>query len=199
MQHEAVSLWEPVFLCHLSHFYLKTNLHGPSVSLQNYFARNFYNMRLLALFVAFAINFILLFYKVRVWSLPTSQVDLINNVIQLIFLTIPWDGGGNIGLTIFFIYFNYILFLSNNRISLLRYHPRLHHGWRRKVRSQRFTARSRVLSPKTTTRPEFVLFWRRPADTWSRLSASSPWLTPLSPSAVLSVITAWRYRPLHTL
>lgn len=32
---------------------------------QNYFARNFYNMRMLALFVAFAINFILLFYKVR--------------------------------------------------------------------------------------------------------------------------------------
>ena len=30
--------------------------------LQNYFARNFYNMRMLALFVAFAINFILLFY-----------------------------------------------------------------------------------------------------------------------------------------
>uniref|UniRef100_A0AAQ4PR39 Ryanodine receptor 2 n=1 Tax=Gasterosteus aculeatus aculeatus TaxID=481459 RepID=A0AAQ4PR39_GASAC len=30
----------------------------------NYFARNFYNMRMLALFVAFAINFILLFYKV---------------------------------------------------------------------------------------------------------------------------------------
>uniref|UniRef100_A0A452IT39 Uncharacterized protein n=1 Tax=Gopherus agassizii TaxID=38772 RepID=A0A452IT39_9SAUR len=29
----------------------------------NYFARNFYNMRMLALFVAFAINFILLFYK----------------------------------------------------------------------------------------------------------------------------------------
>ncbi|XP_029031557.1 ryanodine receptor 2 isoform X4 [Betta splendens] len=37
-------------------------------SLLNYFARNFYNMRLLALFVAFAINFILLFYKVA--SLP---------------------------------------------------------------------------------------------------------------------------------
>lgn len=38
----------------------------PSLSLllQNYFARNFYNMRMLALFVAFAINFILLFYKV---------------------------------------------------------------------------------------------------------------------------------------
>uniref|UniRef100_A0A674H147 Ryanodine receptor 2 n=1 Tax=Taeniopygia guttata TaxID=59729 RepID=A0A674H147_TAEGU len=33
-------------------------------SFQNYFARNFYNMRMLALFVAFAINFILLFYKV---------------------------------------------------------------------------------------------------------------------------------------
>uniref|UniRef100_A0A8C3Y7Q5 Ryanodine receptor 2 n=1 Tax=Catharus ustulatus TaxID=91951 RepID=A0A8C3Y7Q5_CATUS len=32
-------------------------------SFQNYFARNFYNMRMLALFVAFAINFILLFYK----------------------------------------------------------------------------------------------------------------------------------------
>uniref|UniRef100_A0A8C5FWP2 Ryanodine receptor 2 n=1 Tax=Gadus morhua TaxID=8049 RepID=A0A8C5FWP2_GADMO len=32
--------------------------------IQNYFARNFYNMRMLALFVAFAINFILLFYKV---------------------------------------------------------------------------------------------------------------------------------------
>lgn len=34
---------------------------------QNYFARNFYNMRVLALFVAFAINFILLFYKVSAW------------------------------------------------------------------------------------------------------------------------------------
>lgn len=32
---------------------------------QNYLARNFYNLRFLALFVAFAINFILLFYKVR--------------------------------------------------------------------------------------------------------------------------------------
>ncbi|XP_065815894.1 ryanodine receptor 2 [Labrus bergylta] len=42
-------------------------------SLLNYFARNFYNMRLLALFVAFAINFILLFYKVA--SLPASQEE----------------------------------------------------------------------------------------------------------------------------
>uniref|UniRef100_A0A8C3ASD1 Ryanodine receptor 2 n=1 Tax=Cyclopterus lumpus TaxID=8103 RepID=A0A8C3ASD1_CYCLU len=33
----------------------------------NYFARNFYNMRMLALFVAFAINFILLFYKVTLY------------------------------------------------------------------------------------------------------------------------------------
>ncbi|XP_041802824.1 ryanodine receptor 2-like [Chelmon rostratus] len=42
-------------------------------SLLNYFARNFYNIRLLALFVAFAINFILLFYKVA--SLPASQEE----------------------------------------------------------------------------------------------------------------------------
>ncbi|XP_068576132.1 ryanodine receptor 2 isoform X5 [Cebidichthys violaceus] len=42
-------------------------------SLLNYFARNFYNMRLLALIVAFAINFILLFYKVA--SLPASQEE----------------------------------------------------------------------------------------------------------------------------
>uniref|UniRef100_A0A3Q3MUI7 Ryanodine receptor 2b (cardiac) n=1 Tax=Mastacembelus armatus TaxID=205130 RepID=A0A3Q3MUI7_9TELE len=43
-------------------------------SLLCYFARNFYNMRLLALFVAFAINFILLFYKVSVKELG-SAVD----------------------------------------------------------------------------------------------------------------------------
>ncbi|XP_070696712.1 ryanodine receptor 2 [Pempheris klunzingeri] len=42
-------------------------------SLLNCFARNFYNMRLLALFVAFEINFILLFYKVA--SLPASQEE----------------------------------------------------------------------------------------------------------------------------
>ncbi|XP_015234788.1 PREDICTED: ryanodine receptor 2 [Cyprinodon variegatus] len=40
--------------------------------LLNYFARNFYNMRMLALFVAFAINFILLFYKV---STSSSMVE----------------------------------------------------------------------------------------------------------------------------
>uniref|UniRef100_A0A8B9SCG5 Ryanodine receptor 2 n=1 Tax=Apteryx owenii TaxID=8824 RepID=A0A8B9SCG5_APTOW len=41
-------------------------------SFQNYFARNFYNMRMLALFVAFAINFILLFYKVSLGSCMLS-------------------------------------------------------------------------------------------------------------------------------
>uniref|UniRef100_A0A3Q3G5A2 Ryanodine receptor 2b (cardiac) n=1 Tax=Labrus bergylta TaxID=56723 RepID=A0A3Q3G5A2_9LABR len=44
-------------------------------SLLNYFARNFYNMRLLALFVAFAINFILLFYKVSVLELSSPAED----------------------------------------------------------------------------------------------------------------------------
>lgn len=47
----------------------------PSLSpLQNYFARNFYNMRMLALFVAFAINFILLFYKVQ--YVYDMQIDI---------------------------------------------------------------------------------------------------------------------------
>lgn len=35
-------------------------------SSQNYLSRNFYTLRFLALFLAFAINFILLFYKVLV-------------------------------------------------------------------------------------------------------------------------------------
>ncbi|XP_071336383.1 ryanodine receptor 2 isoform X3 [Trachinotus anak] len=56
-QHSAI--WETINSC--------------NKSLLNYFARNFYNMRLLALFVAFAINFILLFYKVA--SLPASQEE----------------------------------------------------------------------------------------------------------------------------
>ncbi|KAM4598949.1 ryanodine receptor 2 [Fundulus diaphanus] len=42
-------------------------------SLLNYFARNFYNIRLLALFVAFAINFILLFYKVAILPAPKEE------------------------------------------------------------------------------------------------------------------------------
>uniref|UniRef100_A0A7M4FE55 Ryanodine receptor 2 n=1 Tax=Crocodylus porosus TaxID=8502 RepID=A0A7M4FE55_CROPO len=41
--------------------------------LLNYFARNFYNMRMLALFVAFAINFILLFYKVSTSSVTEEK------------------------------------------------------------------------------------------------------------------------------
>ena len=32
---------------------------------QNYLSRNFYNLRFLALFLAFALNFILLFYRVN--------------------------------------------------------------------------------------------------------------------------------------
>uniref|UniRef100_A0A5F8GQR1 Ryanodine receptor 2 n=1 Tax=Monodelphis domestica TaxID=13616 RepID=A0A5F8GQR1_MONDO len=40
---------------------------------KNYFARNFYNMRMLALFVAFAINFILLFYKVSTSSVVEGK------------------------------------------------------------------------------------------------------------------------------
>lgn len=39
---------------------------------QNYLARNFYNLRFLALFVCFAINFILLFYKVTPFYLVGS-------------------------------------------------------------------------------------------------------------------------------
>lgn len=44
-------------------------IHGVTLSVfppppQNYLSRNFYNLRFLALFLAFAINFILLFYKV---------------------------------------------------------------------------------------------------------------------------------------
>ncbi|KAK0151043.1 Ryanodine receptor 3 [Merluccius polli] len=39
-------------------------LHVYLIKMLNYLARNFYNLRFLALFVCFAINFILLFYKV---------------------------------------------------------------------------------------------------------------------------------------
>nr|XP_057946113.1 ryanodine receptor 3-like isoform X1 [Doryrhamphus excisus] len=48
----------------------------------NYLARNFYNLRFLALFVAFAINFILLFYKVT--GDNTDDDD-------------PWNGRGRTG------------------------------------------------------------------------------------------------------
>ncbi|XP_014010249.2 ryanodine receptor 2 [Salmo salar] len=43
--------------------------------LLNYFARNFYNMRMLALFVAFSINFILLFYKVSSSSSVSEEEE----------------------------------------------------------------------------------------------------------------------------
>ncbi|MEQ2269792.1 hypothetical protein XENORESO_009824, partial [Xenotaenia resolanae] len=45
--------------------------------LLNYFARNFYNMRMLALFVAFAINFILLFYKVSTSSSLVEEKEAV--------------------------------------------------------------------------------------------------------------------------
>lgn len=61
-----VHLWKQVQKIHTyRHIYLNTEAFFTFFH-QNFFARNFYNMRLLALFVAFAINFILLFYKVRV-------------------------------------------------------------------------------------------------------------------------------------
>uniref|UniRef100_A0A803W213 Ryanodine receptor 3 n=1 Tax=Ficedula albicollis TaxID=59894 RepID=A0A803W213_FICAL len=45
----------------------------------HYLARNFYNLRFLALFVAFAINFILLFYKVRLKE-PLDEVEEDSNL-----------------------------------------------------------------------------------------------------------------------
>uniref|UniRef100_A0A8C3CU68 Ryanodine receptor 3 n=1 Tax=Cairina moschata TaxID=8855 RepID=A0A8C3CU68_CAIMO len=45
----------------------------------HYLARNFYNLRFLALFVAFAINFILLFYKVR-FEEPLDEVEEDSNL-----------------------------------------------------------------------------------------------------------------------
>ncbi|NWT08499.1 RYR2 protein, partial [Vireo altiloquus] len=51
------------------------NIIAYQQKLLNYFARNFYNMRMLALFVAFAINFILLFYKVST-STVTEEKEL---------------------------------------------------------------------------------------------------------------------------
>lgn len=55
-------LWPDITeLCQLKICFL---LQSSPFSFQNYLARNFYNLRFLALFVCFAINFILLFYKV---------------------------------------------------------------------------------------------------------------------------------------
>ncbi|XP_053366812.1 ryanodine receptor 2 [Clarias gariepinus] len=51
--------------------------------LLNYFARNFYNMRMLALFVAFAINFILLFYKVSTSSAVKEEKQVVYSTPSL--------------------------------------------------------------------------------------------------------------------
>uniref|UniRef100_A0A803SL69 Ryanodine receptor 2 n=1 Tax=Anolis carolinensis TaxID=28377 RepID=A0A803SL69_ANOCA len=48
--------------------------------LLNYFARNFYNMRMLALFVAFAINFILLFYKYSRCGMTKARISLLSSL-----------------------------------------------------------------------------------------------------------------------
>ncbi|KAF7669099.1 hypothetical protein LDENG_00247690 [Lucifuga dentata] len=49
-------------------------------SLLNCFARNFYNMRMLALLVAFAINFFLLFYKVASLPTPEEEEEVVTSV-----------------------------------------------------------------------------------------------------------------------
>uniref|UniRef100_A0A8C8B8P4 Ryanodine receptor 3 n=1 Tax=Otus sunia TaxID=257818 RepID=A0A8C8B8P4_9STRI len=70
-------------------FYLDINYRPPLIFFfiflfQHYLARNFYNLRFLALFVAFAINFILLFYKVRLYdmegSAPLDEVEEDSNL-----------------------------------------------------------------------------------------------------------------------
>ncbi|KAF3706490.1 Ryanodine receptor 1 [Channa argus] len=45
-------------------FQIWTELETQRIKFMNYLSRNFYNLRFLALFLAFALNFILLFYKV---------------------------------------------------------------------------------------------------------------------------------------
>uniref|UniRef100_A0A672VF86 Ryanodine receptor 2 n=1 Tax=Strigops habroptila TaxID=2489341 RepID=A0A672VF86_STRHB len=69
---KAESLPTQTILC----FYeIKKSIFMFCFYFQNYFARNFYNMRMLALFVAFAINFILLFYKVST-SAETEEKEV---------------------------------------------------------------------------------------------------------------------------
>ncbi|TDG98457.1 hypothetical protein EPR50_G00218870 [Perca flavescens] len=58
--------------------------------LLNYFARNFYNMRMLALFVAFAINFILLFYKVSTSSSVVEEREVVYTSSQA-HSSVQWD------------------------------------------------------------------------------------------------------------
>uniref|UniRef100_A0A8C8D3B2 Ryanodine receptor 3 n=1 Tax=Oncorhynchus tshawytscha TaxID=74940 RepID=A0A8C8D3B2_ONCTS len=62
----------------------------------NYLARNFYNLRFLALFVAFAINFILLFYKVS-QTLSNQIEHSVTIGLSWIYterVLYPWNGGG---------------------------------------------------------------------------------------------------------
>lgn len=54
-----------------------------SFSFQHYLARNFYNLRFLALFVAFAINFILLFYKVMLHSKVICKIHFVLKIIEI--------------------------------------------------------------------------------------------------------------------
>ncbi|XP_061823096.1 ryanodine receptor 2 isoform X12 [Nerophis lumbriciformis] len=62
--------------------------------LLNYFARNFYNMRMLALFVAFAINFILLFYKVSTSSTSVAEEREVVHSSSQPESSIQWDALG---------------------------------------------------------------------------------------------------------
>ncbi|GAA6097331.1 ryanodine receptor 2 isoform X6 [Tachysurus ichikawai] len=62
--------------------------------LLNYFARNFYNMRMLALFVAFAINFILLFYKVSTSSAVKEEKRVVYSASSLD-SGLRWDTQGD--------------------------------------------------------------------------------------------------------
>ncbi|XP_036440578.1 ryanodine receptor 1-like isoform X1 [Colossoma macropomum] len=54
-------------------FELWNELEVQRIKFMNYLSRNFYNLRFLALFIAFALNFILLFYKVS--SSPPGEED----------------------------------------------------------------------------------------------------------------------------
>uniref|UniRef100_A0A3P9I4J1 Ryanodine receptor 2b (cardiac) n=1 Tax=Oryzias latipes TaxID=8090 RepID=A0A3P9I4J1_ORYLA len=60
---------------HGQHFALWETISSQNKSLLSFFARNFYTMRFVALFVTFAINFILLFYKVRITSVDREDLD----------------------------------------------------------------------------------------------------------------------------
>ncbi|KAF6736344.1 Ryanodine receptor 2 [Oryzias melastigma] len=65
---------------HGQHFTLWEAISSHNKSLLSFFARNYYNMRFLALFVTFAINFILLFYKVASSPASTEEEVLVMSV-----------------------------------------------------------------------------------------------------------------------